>query len=178
MTNGGETQQDKVAAYGECDRWPWFGSRWADDFSGRDCFGWFRGRRADSALRRWLESVAWAALFIWAGVVWLADAAGAIDGLRAQAASLGWQIPAHVDGWTVFFFGAGTIVLAEIVFRLVAPQFGRPTSLSYVGLIVFFGIALGGGELFWPLLLLGMGASILLGVLLGRPGLRSPWSDA
>ena len=127
-----------------------------------DCFGMLGGQKKGEGTRsRWLSGIVFGALFLWAGAVWLADAGGIIDGLAART-------PLHVDGWTVFFLGAGTILLVEIALRLFLPEFGKPEAVTFVGLIVFFGIALAGWEVFWPIALLAVGASILLKVVVHK----------
>jgi len=124
---------------------------------------WKSGKHSRAG--RQLSSVVWAGLFLWAGVVLLAQHTGTLDSLRTQATELGWLIPSGVDGWTVFFLGAGVIVLAEVVMRLLVSEFGKPEFCTWMGLVMFFAFALGSWGLFWPIALLAVGAVILLGAM-------------
>ncbi len=105
-----------------------------------------------------LSSFVWAALFLWAGIVLLAANIGWIDLLPFQVPEL---------GWAVFFFGAGVIVLTEIVIRLTVPEYHKPELISVIAVIFFFGLALGEWSFTWPLILVAIGISILIGILKG-----------
>lgn len=98
---------------------------------------WFREDR--------LDKVIWAASFIWAGLVILANNLGYLDG----------------DGWTLFFRGAGLLVLIELAVRLLVPTQRR----DLLGTLILAGFLLwiGGWALLWPLILIGIGASMLVG---------------
>jgi len=110
------------------------------------CAGWWRGDR--------LDSVGWAAIFLWAALVLLGEAAG-------YPSSLGWW-----DGWGVFFTGAGAIVLLEAVVRLVVPGY-RSWWWSLVVGSILLGIGLeswDGWAWAWALVLAAIGLAMLRGV--------------
>jgi len=67
------------------------------------CVEWWRSDR--------LDSLVWAAIFLWAALVLLAQAVH-------HAASFAWW-----DGWGVFFTGAGVVVLLEAAIRLLMPEY-------------------------------------------------------
>ena len=113
-----------------------------------------------------ISAIAWAAIFIWAGLVLLLDNLGYLKSIRF----VGWEIPGisnviNLGPWSVIFIGAGVIVLLEVLVRLLIPEYRRP-----VGGSIFFGIfliALGlgnviGWTIIWPLLLIALGLSIIL----------------
>ena len=109
-----------------------------------------------------LGTITWAVILVWAGLVLL-------------AANLGWlgqigrSIPglplAQVGAWSVIFAGAGVILLIEVVIRLLLPAYRRPVGGSIFLGLIFIGIGLGdiwGWNVVWPLILIGLGLTILL----------------
>ena len=109
-----------------------------------------------------LGTLVWAVILIWAGVVWLANNFGFLDRMRGRLADLPVDLPFGAEVWTIFFAGAGVILLIEVVIRLVVPEYRRPIMGTVILAIVFFGLALGSWNLIWPLILIVAGASILL----------------
>ncbi len=119
-----------------------------------------------------VSTAIWAAIFIWAGLVLLADNLGFLDSIRI----VGWQLPGidtiiNLESWALIFIGAGVLVLIEVLVRLLMPQYRRS-----VGGTIFFGIfliAIGlgnifGWEIIWPLVLIALGLSIILRGVLRR----------
>ncbi len=99
-----------------------------------------------------LNAAGWAAIFIWAGLVLLADNMGFLKPFE------------RLDAWALILIGAGLIVLAEVVVRLLVPAYRKPV----VGSIIFGVILLGGGlgniigwGVIWPVVLIGLGIIIL-----------------
>lgn len=116
-----------------------------------------------------LSSVVWAAILIWAGLVFLAFNTGWADQyLRTDF--INRYLPDGMEVfepgvWGIIALGAGVILLAEVFFRLVVPQFHRHTGGTLITSAVFIGIGLGnffGWDLVWPIILIAVGATILL----------------
>jgi uncharacterized membrane protein len=59
-------------------------------------------------------------------------------------------------------------VLIGVVVRLLVPEYRRPILGSLIWAIVLVGIALGQWNLIWPLILMAIGISLLLGGLVRR----------
>jgi hypothetical protein len=93
-------------------------------------------------------------------------------GLALVAVNLGtfpWLTLDNV--WALIFIGAGLIFLLERVIRLVIRTYRRPVGGRLV--LAFIALAIGvggyiGWELTWPLILVGVGLAIIVGVFL-RP---------
>ncbi|MHC4780023.1 MAG: hypothetical protein ACYTFG_15735 [Planctomycetota bacterium] len=101
----------------------------------------------------------WASLFIWGAAVLVAEATG----VREQLLLL--------DGWSVFFTGAGAIVLFEAFIRMIVPGTRHLLAWNLIGGSVLICIGLG-DELGWALagasILATFGFLIALGTLFGR----------
>jgi len=109
-----------------------------------------------------LSTLVWAALFVWAGLVLLADNLGFLGDLNLQQ----WVGGTELGVWSIILIGAGIIVLLEVVIRLIVPAYRR----SVTGSIIFAGILLAiglggwvGWNSIWPLFLILIGVSILVG---------------
>ena len=119
-----------------------------------------------------LGAVVGAAILIWAGLVLLASNLGILDNLRSTLR----DIPAlgmfgGVRTWGLILVGAGAIVLLGVLARLVLPAYRRPVGGSIIFGIVLIGLGLGNlfsWNLIWPLILIGIGFSILMGGLLRK----------
>lgn len=110
-----------------------------------------------------LGSVIWAIILIWAGVVLLASNLGYLDKLELPFSRLPWDVPfIESTGWTLFFLGAGVIVLGEVVVRLLVPTYRQNVMGAIIGAMVLFALGLGNWTLIWPLILIAIGASMLL----------------
>lgn len=97
-----------------------------------------------------LDTIGWAAAFIWGGLVLLVGSAGFVD-------NIGWW-----DGWSVFFTGAGVLVLFGTLFRAVVPEYHRKVLASLIFGLLLIGIGLGNfWVLIWPLALIIVGFVIL-----------------
>jgi len=114
-----------------------------------------------------LSSIAWAAIFIWAGIVLLAGNLGYLDRLIGR----GIDIPGvggllRVEAWPLITLGAGVIVLLEVVARLLMPEYRRHIGGSLFVAAILIGIGLNnlfGWSLVWPLILIALGLAIILG---------------
>ena len=128
-----------------------------------------------SAEEKWrrdpLGSIIWAAILIWAGVVLLANNLGYLDSLKQMTLRgpewlMGWE-----SVWGLIALGAGVILLIEVATRLLVPAYCRPIGGTLVLALIFIGLGLGNvvrWELLWPLILIGIGLSIVFGGLLRK----------
>jgi hypothetical protein len=105
-----------------------------------------------------LSAAVWAFILIWGGLVLLAANLNFLDDL-------------FLEGWQLFFLGAGVILLLEVVLRLLLPAYRQPVIGTIILALVFLAIGLGGlvkWYLLWPLVLIGVGAYILFAGLFRR----------
>jgi hypothetical protein len=118
-----------------------------------------------------LGALVWALILIWAGVVLLAGNMGAFDLMSEFAerlpfgggADLPFQIEFFpVEAWSVFWLGAAAILLLEVIIRLLVPAYRKSVVGTLILIGVFIGLALGTWNCVWPLILIGIGLSIIL----------------
>jgi len=128
-----------------------------------------------SAEEKWerdpLGALVWALILIWAGVVLLAGNLGAFDLMSEFVQRLpfvdGTQFPFEiefltVEAWRVFWLGAAAILLLEVAVRLLVPAYRRSVVGTLILIGVFLGLAIGNWNCIWPLILIGIGLSIIL----------------
>lgn len=112
-----------------------------------------------------LSAIIWAVILIWAGLVFLAENLGWLSGLQTRASDIPGLNIIGLGAWSVFFLGAGVIVLIEVLVRLAAPDYRRPVGGNIFLAAIFFGIGLGGifgWTVTWPLILIALGLIVLL----------------
>ena len=119
-----------------------------------------------------ISALIWAILLIYAGVILLADNLGYLDGWLASLSNA-TNIPflADLQVWSVILVGAGIILLIEVIIRLLIPEYRRAVGGTIVGAFVLISVGLGnqiGWTLVLPLILIGVGLSILIRGLVGR----------
>jgi hypothetical protein len=105
-----------------------------------------------------LSAAVWAIILVWAGLVLLAG----------NLKLLAW-LP--LEPWSLFFLGAGAILLLEVGFRLLSPAYRQPVLGTVIVAVVFFAVGLAGTvawECIVPLVVVGVGVYLLLRVFLGR----------
>lgn len=110
-----------------------------------------------------LGTLTWAAIFIWAGLVLLANNLGYF-----QTAG---SFLAGVEVWSLIFLGAGVLVLLEVLARLLFPEYRRGVTGSIIFGFILVGIGLGdifSWELVWPFILIALGLAIVLRGVLRR----------
>ncbi len=78
-----------------------------------------------------LNAAVWAIILIWGGVMLLANNFHLLDWLP------------FVEPWSLFFLGAGFLLLLEIGFRLLMPAYRQPVLGNAILAIVFLAIGLG-----------------------------------
>ena len=107
-------------------------------------------------------TVVWASILIWAGVVFLADNLGLLDRLGFKGFDIPWDMPFDSQAWSIFFIGAGVIVLIEVGVRLIFPEYRRQLLGTIIWAGILFSLGIGNWTLIWPLILIAIGVSILL----------------
>lgn len=118
-----------------------------------------KGRGLDEKYRRNpLGFVSFALIVIWLGVTLLLQ---------------NLDVFAEADqGWAVFFWGGGAIILIEALVRLAAPRFRRPLVAAFVWGAIWLGVGFGlwfhEWEIIGPAVIIAIGVAILLGRLAPR----------
>jgi hypothetical protein len=111
-----------------------------------------------------LGSIIWAVILIWAGLVFLANSLGLFSNLPTSIFRVGGD--SNSGAWTIVFLGAGVIVLIEAAIRLAVPAYRRPIVGTVIFGVILIGIGLGNltsWDIIWPLIIIAIGASLLLG---------------
>ena len=106
-----------------------------------------------------LGGMVWAGILIWAGLVLLVDNLGFMARFE------------RLDAWAVIFIGAGLIVLAGVVVRLLVPAYRRAVTGTLILGLVLIGIGLGNllsWNVIWPLILIALGVFVLVRGLIWR----------
>ncbi len=114
---------------------------------------WEEKRRRDP-----LASLGWAFVLIWAGVVLLADNFDLIDQINID-------FIADLQPWSLVFAGAGLIVLALAVVRLLVPEYRGPVTGNIIFGFILVGVGLAetvGWGIMAALILIALGISSLL----------------
>jgi hypothetical protein len=110
--------------------------------------------------RKRMEGLWWAAVLIWAGLVFGADSMGLLP-----------QI-VDADAWSWIFLGAGVFSILGNLYRLTSSIVLNPTTWDWVWGSFCLIIGLGGFttvKIAWPLILILVGVIILVGALWRRP---------
>jgi len=111
-----------------------------------------------------LGSITWAVILIWAGLVFFANNLGWFNSLPAGFFRFAGD--SNSGPWSIIFIGAGVILLIEAAIRLAVPAYRRPIGGTLLFAIILIGIGLGNitnWEVIWPLIIIAIGVSILLG---------------
>jgi hypothetical protein len=103
-----------------------------------------------------IGTLTWALILIWAGVALLLDNLGLLSGLGFLD---------RMDAWSMILAGAGVIILAMVVVRLLQPEYRRPLTGNLVLGFFLIGVGLGealGWEITWAVLIIALGVTLLL----------------
>jgi hypothetical protein len=112
-----------------------------------------------------LSTMVWGAIFIWAGLVLLADNLGYLAMLGFGDRNGPGIFPFRISTWGLIFLGAGVIILLEVAARLAMPEYRRHVAGSIIVGFVFIGIGLGNlisWNIIGALVLIAIGSVILL----------------
>lgn len=117
-----------------------------------------------------LSTITWSFMLIWAGAAVLAINLGWFDALldcrfctRILPENMAMFEP---SAWSIIMAGAGVILLAVALVRILMPQFHRNIGGTLLLAAVFIGVGLGnffGWDLVWPIVLIAVGAGVLIG---------------
>lgn len=111
-----------------------------------------------------LSGIIWAGILIWGGIVLLAGNLGVIDTLIKALPGEPTQY-ADVNAWSFIFLGAGLLLLAEALVRLLMPEYRTGVNGNIILGFVFVGIGLSdliASGVVWALIIIGAGVIMLL----------------
>jgi hypothetical protein len=104
-----------------------------------------------------LGTLGWALILIWAGVAFLLNN---LD-LLANVSFL-----QDLEAWSLVFAGAGAILLALAVVRLILPEYRGGMIANLIFGLILLGVGLGdkfGWEYIWPIIIIFFGLALLFG---------------
>jgi hypothetical protein len=109
--------------------------------------------------RKRIESLWWAGVLIWAGLVFAADSLGILPQIG------------EADAWSWVFLGAGLYGMLGNLYRVTSLDHPNPTAWDYVwsGFLLIVGLGgLTAVDVFWPVVLIVVGAATLVSALRQR----------
>jgi hypothetical protein len=113
-----------------------------------------------------LTSITWAAIFIWAGLVFLASNLGILNQILVNVTGLP-QLGGFeniIRAWPLVLAGAGVIILLEVLVRILVPAYHKPVLGRIILALFLIGIGLGdliNWGIIWAVLLIVLGIFIL-----------------
>jgi hypothetical protein len=113
----------------------------------------------EKAQRKRLETFWWAVVFIWAGIVLIADYLGVLPEIR------------EAGPWSWIFLGAGVLGLIGALIRAASRDLPKPTGSDYFWSALFLIIGAAGffgSEIAFPIALMVIGVAILANVFFRR----------
>lgn len=124
-----------------------------------------------------LGALIWALVLIWAGVVFLLnnlewlDVFGDLFGilLRREPSELPFDVPfLPLEAWSLFLLGLAVLLIVEVAIRLLVPAYRRPVLGTVILAAIALGLSLQRWWLIWPVILIAIGVSLILGGLRGK----------
>jgi hypothetical protein len=114
-----------------------------------------------------LNTVTWAAILIWAGLVFLASNLGWLDSLVSRTGAIsGWDwLDSLSQAWPLVLIGAGVILLIQVLIRLLVPSYRKPVLGTIILALIFIAIGLGdliNWGIVWAVILIILGVSIIV----------------
>jgi hypothetical protein len=108
-----------------------------------------------------VSAAVWGIILIWGGLVWLASNFKLFE-------------DTSLEGWALFFLGAGVILLLEVAFRLLLPAYRQPVIGTVILGVVFLAIGLGNlvdnPAVIFAVVVVAIGVFVLLRGLFGTRG--------
>jgi len=111
------------------------------------------GKYSRRRARQRLRGLWWAAVLIWAGLVFGADSMGLVPQMG------------DADAWSWIFLGAGAFGILGAIYRVTSPSVPNPTTWDWVWSGFCLIVGMGGFttlEISWPLILILVGGAILV----------------
>ncbi len=111
-----------------------------------------------------LDTIIWACILIWAGLVFLANYQGWLTRIPL-AVSVKSEWAWFDKAWLLVFLGAGTILLVEFILRLIVPSLHKRHSGNLFLAILLIGIGISeilGIMTLWPVILIAIGFSLIV----------------
>jgi len=120
-----------------------------------------------------LNAVTWAAILIWAGLVFLASNLGWLDQLFTKSRiTTDWDwLGDLANAWPLVLIGAGIILLIQVLIRLLVPAYSKPVLGTVILALLFLGIGLGdliNWGIIWAVVLIILGIWIIIRGTRGR----------
>jgi hypothetical protein len=113
-----------------------------------------------------LNRITWAAIFIWAGIVFLLSNLGYLDSLLHRTFDLTGisYLDKVIQAWPLVLVGAGVILLIGVLIRLLVPAYRKPILGQVILAIIFIGIGMGdlvNWGIIWAVILIVAGIAII-----------------
>lgn len=117
-----------------------------------------------------VSSLIWALVLIWAGAVFFAENFGLLDRVALYSRG-GLADLFHLGAWSLILTGAAVLILLGVIIRLFTPDYRGSLSGQLILAAVLFGIGVSdliGWQVLWPLIIIAVGLSVLVGTVLKR----------